>query len=243
MLNTGAGTDTVEMDNSSGAVTAVSNLNTNAGVEEYILTDDGDRLTGVDADNNSLTFENGSVLTITPINVDATALTDADDTFTVTLAASQTDGDFEFNVEGSSTGDTFEKRNDGVNNNIVFNGNNGDDNFILNGNDAGSTTVYDGGAGTDSVTLSGGTIIDDGFTSFSNIEVLTAEVGATVQATLGANADTAGIVQIAGSAGNDNVVLDAAFDNALDVTSLQTGDDIFDAGALTSSNEVDFVFK
>jgi VCBS repeat-containing protein len=234
-LNTGAGIDTVEMDNSTGAVNAVSNLDTNSTVENYRLTDDGDRVLNVtDADNNTLEFQNGNVNTLTEINVDFTALTDGDDTARVTLNANQQDADFAFNVEGSSTSDTFEKRNDGVDNNIDFDGNAGNDNFILNGGDAGSTTEYSGGDGFDSVTLSGGQITDDGFVNFDTIENLQSEVGQVVNARLGVEADQSGLQQITGSDGNDDVVADSQFNNDMTVIT-GPGDDRFDFGDTSGS--------
>lgn len=234
-LNTGAGSDTVEMDNSTGAVNAVSNLDTNSTVENYGLTNDGDRVLNVtDADDNTLEFQNGNVTTLTEINVDFTALTDGDDTARVTLNANQQDADFAFNVEGSSTSDTFEKRNDGVDNNIDFDGNDGNDNFILNGGDAGSTTEYSGGDGFDSVTLSGGQIIDDGFVNFDTIENLQSEAGQVVNARLGAEADKSGLQQITGSDGNDDVVADSQFNNDMTVIT-GLGDDRFDFGDTSGS--------
>ena len=239
-LNMGADNDTVQMDNSTGAVTAVSNLDTNSTVENYVLTDDGDRFVGNDFDNNTLTFLNGNVNTLTEINVDATALTDPQDSFRVTLDASQQDADFAFNVEGSSTADTFEKRNDGVDNNIDFNAGDGSDNFILNGGDAGSTTAYDGGAGFDQVTLSGGTITDDGFVAMENIEGLNSETGVALVAQLGAEADRAnssGTLRITGSDLGDDVVTDSQFNNGV-VADIGLGDDKFDFSA--SSGTVTF---
>lgn len=239
-VNTGSGIDTVEMDNSSAQVNAVSNLDTNSTVENYRLTDDGDRLIGNDLDNNTLEFQNGNVNTLTEINVDFTALTDNQDTARVTLNANQQDVDFAFNVEGSSTSDTFEKRNDGVDNNIDFDGNDGNDNFILNGGDAGSTTEYSGGDGFDSVTLSGGQITDDGFVNFDTIENLQAEAGQVVNARLGTEADQSGLQQIAGSDGNDDVVADSQFNNDMTVIT-GPGDDRFDFG--DTSGSITFVAR
>jgi Ca2+-binding RTX toxin-like protein len=230
VLNAGADDDTVELDNSSGTVMAVSNLSTNQSVENYVLTSDGN--TPVTSNNNSLEFVSdagNNVDTQTTINVNAEALTDNDDTFTVTVDGSVQDDDFGFDVEGSEEDDTFVKNNDGVDNNINFRGNEGNDNFILNGADAGSTTIYDGGADKDTVSLSGGQILDDGFTSMSNIEVLTAVDGAAVDAALGFEADRAGIVELQGTAGDDNVLLDAVFNNDL-LVNIGDADLFSDAG-------------
>lgn len=240
-LNLGAGNDTVRLMNNEGTVTAVSNLTNNATVENYIVDADGNvGGSASETNNNSLTFvQTGPanvVNTLTTINIDSQNLTDDPDTFTVTLAASQQDADFAYNWTGGEENETLVKRNDGVDNNIDFDAGAGNDNFILNGGDAGSTTEYDGGAGFDTVTLSGGQITDDGFVMMENIEHLTSETGAIVDARLGAEADRAndsGFFTITGSNaadGNDDVVADPDFDNNTTVFT-GSGDDNYDFGS------------
>jgi len=242
VLNLGAGADTVQMDNSTGTVTAVSNLNTNATVENYVLTDGGNVNGGAsETNNNSLTFvQTGAanvVNTLTTININSEALTDDPDTFTVTLDASQQDADFAYNFTAGEENDTMVKRNDGVNNNIDFKGGDGNDNFILNGGDAGSTTKFDGGDEFDTVTLSGGQITDDGFVGMKNIENLDSETGVAVDARLGEEAAKSGLGQITGSELGDDVVSDSQFNS--DVTVITNGgDDTFDFSA--SSGAVTF---
>jgi Ca2+-binding RTX toxin-like protein len=185
-INLGSGNDTVQLDVSADAVTATSNLDTNASVENYVIVDGVNAVGGdtngaistANIDDSVLEFQNGNVGTLTTINVDASALEDSDDSFTVRLNANQQDADFAFNVTGSGVSDTFEKRNDGVDNNVVFNGNDGDDNFIIDGGDAGSTTEYNGGSGDDTLTVTNGSkITDDGFVEMTSVEVLTSESG------------------------------------------------------------------
>ncbi|MBY8824497.1 beta strand repeat-containing protein [Sphingomonas colocasiae] len=230
----GAGTDSVILDNTNGAVTAKVNLTNFSDVEQFTILANGDVGNDglADFDDNSLTFTGGNVGTLTQIKVDASALTDQNDSFTMTLAAGQTDADFQFNVYGSSTETNVVKRNVGTNNNINFHGGTGVDSLFIDGSDLGSTVTMDGGAGLDRIVQTQGffktALTDDAFVNISNVEILTGEDAGDLNATLGFEADQAGIVRIDDTAGNDKVTFDAAFNNATTVN-LTGGNDTINA--------------
>ena len=101
------------------------------------------------------------------------------------------------------------------------------DQLAINGGDLGSTTTFDGGAGIlDAIIQTGGTISDDSYVNVSNVEILTGTTA--INATLGAEAASSGLVRIIGTAGNDVVLLDAAFNKSLTI-SLGGGDDTINA--------------
>ena len=185
-ISGGSGSDTVSLENQSGAVTAAVDLGKVTSVENFVLAGNGDRLIGVDADANTLSFTGGSVGTLTTINVNSSALTDPSDSFTVTLKAGQTDADFAFNYTGSSTTDVLVKQNTGVDNNINFQAGGGNDRALLNGSDLGSTTTINGGDGEDTIVLTGGAVTDDGFVYVSNVERLSGVNGSGLSPLVGA---------------------------------------------------------
>lgn len=230
----GAGDDSVILDNTNGTVNANVNLTNFSDVENFTVLAGGDVGNDgfADVNDNSLTFTGGNVGTLTQIKVDASALTDLNDSFTMTLAAGQTDADFQFNVFGSVTDTTVVKRNVGTNNNINFHGGSGVDTLIINGKDLGSTVTMDGGDGLDRIVQSqqfGNTALtDDAFVNVSNVEILTGESAGDLNATLGFEADQAGIVRIDDTAGDDKVTFDAAFNNATTVN-LTGGNDTINA--------------
>ena len=238
-ISGGDGTDEVELDNSTGAVTAQVDLNAVTSIEQYTLTHHGDRGTGVDSDDNSLTFGDPTlqgvdiVGTITDIAIDASELTDADDSFTMTVDSTLTDADFAFIVEGAGAGVdvTIKKENLGTNNNITFNGAASNDSFEIDGDDLGSTIEFTGGTGTDSIVQTGGVIDDDGYRGVSEVENLVASSGGNLDATLGQRAEESGLTDIVGGSGNDDVRIDAALDGSFDVDLTEGGDDSFDGDA------------
>ena len=229
----GAGIDRVELDNSTGTVNGTVSLTTFRDVERYVLTSGGDLGAGVDANANTLVFRDAAltaVNTLTKIDVDSRALTDGDDSFTVTLDASLLDPDFAFDVYGNAVATTLIKNNGGTNNNIFFIGGSGVDTFIANGSDFGATTAFDGNGGTDRILLNNNVpISDDGFVNVSEVEILGAVAGFSVNATLGGEASQAGIVRIEGTTLNDNVLFDPAFTTAVTVNLGNGGDDVINA--------------
>lgn len=232
----GAGNDTLTLDNSGGQVNATVNLANVTSIENYILTDDGDRFTGADVDDNSLTFVGAGNLvgSVTPISIDASALTDSDDSFTVTLDSGLADADFSFTVLGAGTGVdvTVNKQNLGVNNNINFVGAASNDMLIINGDDLGSTVAFSGGAGLDRILQSGGQIDDDGFLGVTGVEVLATSGSSALNATLGSAASAAGLTTITGRSANDVVLVDSGFAPAGPIAvNLGFGSDNFDGGA------------
>lgn len=238
-ISGGDGTDEVELDNATGAVNAMVDLNAVTSIEQYTLTHHGDRGTGVDSDDNSLTFGDPTlqgvdiVGTITDIAIDASALTDADDSFTMTVDSTLTDADFAFIVEGAGAGVdvTIKKENLGTNNNITFNGAASNDSFEIDGDDLGSTIEFTGGTGTDSIVQTGGVIDDDGYRGVSEVENLVASSGGNLDATLGQRAEDSGLTDIVGGSGNDDVRIDAALDGNFMVDLTEGGDDSFDGDA------------
>ncbi|WMW81081.1 Ig-like domain-containing protein [Undibacterium cyanobacteriorum] len=239
VIDGGADTDTVELANAAFApITANVNLTNVTNVENFKLTgsgDDGDALTN-DVDANSVTFSGGTAGTITSVNVNASALTDAKDSFKVTLAAG-TNANYQFNITGSSTSDTFEKLNVGVNNNVSFNAGAGNDSVVITGGDLGANITVLGGTGEDSLVQNGGVFIDDDMQNVFGVEVLTtvAGPGKAINAVLGAQVDAnMGLQKIVGGANNDRVILDAAFGavtTALNVNLAAGGNDTINAGA------------
>lgn len=232
----GAGTDTVQLDNTNGAVTANVNLSIVTGVERYAFVANGDRTPGVDVDNNTLVFSNAgpaTVGTLTTIEVNAQTLTDVNDTFAVRIDSTITEADFAFNIFGGATTTTVQKDNVGINNNINYQGGAGTDTFIINGNDLGSTTIFNGAGGIDTIVQTGGTISDDSYVGVTNVERLTAS-GVGVAAVLGAVAAASGLQTIVGTAMNDVITLDPAFNAPLTFI-LGAGNDTFNGGGVSST--------
>lgn len=235
-ISGGTGTDTVQLDNTPGAVTANVNLSIVTGVERYAFVANGDRTPGVDADNNTLVFSNAgpaTVGTLTTIEVNAQTLTDVNDTFAVRIDSTVTEADFAFNIFGGPTTTTVQKDNVGTNNNINYQGGAGTDTFIINGNDLGATTIFNGAGGIDTIVRTGGTISDDSYVGVTNVERLTAS-GVGVAAVLGAVAAASGLQTIVGTALNDVITLDPAFNAPLTFI-LGAGNDTFNGGGVSSS--------
>lgn len=244
-------TDTIELDNSNAAVTATANLNNVSSIELYEFSANGDRVAGVtDADNNSLTFTNGSIGSLTPITVDASKITDGDDSVTVTIAASVLDADYAFTVIGAGAGvDTNVLKLNALTNtqnNINFSGQDGDDNLFISGNDLGGTVTFSGGGGLDSIRQIGGDIgnlvTDDGYRGVSGVEILTVAGSAAVlsnrvNAVLGSQASASGLATVVGGTGNDAVTFDAGFARgiAVDLLTNTGGNDDIDAGAVAAA--------
>ena len=249
-INGGSGSDSVKLMNQTGPVAGIVanvDLDTVTSIENYIMEGDGDRVAGPDNDTHSITFQGGNIGTVTPILIDSANVTDTGDTLNVTIAGDgapggveDVDADFAFTVMGGAGVDNFTKNNVGANNNIDWDGGANDDMFSIAGGDMGSSTTINGNTGTDTLNQLSGTFIDDDFTNVSSMEILTGVN--QVVATLGAEADEAGIVTINGGAGDDNVTLDAAFDNDLTVfmddpvgSLADGGDDTIDGSASTSA--------
>ncbi|NJC05712.1 Ca2+-binding RTX toxin-like protein [Sphingomonas kaistensis] len=242
----GLGTDVIELDNTTGAVVGTVDLANVTGIDSFRILASGNRTAGVDTDNNVLTFSSsvGDVVTsVTPVNIDASALTDGDDSLTVVIASTVTDSDFSFNITGSATTTTVDKQNVGINNNINFTGGTGVDILRIAGSDAGSTVIFNGGAGNDQIIQTGASALtDDGFIGLSSVEILGSAT--TINAVLGSRASAAGIVRINGTAGNDVVTVGAGFTTAL-LVNLGGGNDNISAlaspAALTfAANAADF---
>lgn len=226
----GAGNDTIELNNSSGRVVGTADL-ANVSVETFRVLSDGNRGAGIDADSNVLTFTSSQaevVTGVTPVNVDASALTDGDDSLTVVIGASVLDSDFTFNVAGSSTNTNVDKQNVGTGNIINFAGGSGVDTLRIAGADAGSTVTFNGNGGLDRIVQTGSSAITDaGFTGLTSVEILSADTA--INAVLGSQASAAGIVRVDGTASNDALTAGADFSNAL-LINLGAGDDSANGG-------------
>ena len=256
--------DQVIMQNMQGAVNAVVDLDTQSGFETFLLEGTGNRTVGTDADAHTLTFQDGNVGTVTDITIDGSASTDSLDSLTVRLAGTNdsfvdpngnqalpaatgdVDSDFSFFITGTSGDDTLIKGNVGNNNKIDANFGDGADTVRATGQDLGDMSLDGGtqGEGNAVDQIVNGPMIDDDFINLLNFDILTSSglsggPGA-LDAILGREADEAGFSEVVGSAQDDVVTIDPAFDNALTVNLAQGGNDKFDAGA--SSSTVNFVF-
>ncbi|WP_257558341.1 Calx-beta domain-containing protein [Sphingobium sp. CFD-2] len=249
-------TDTIELDNSGGAVTATVNLDNVTSIELYEFSTDGDRNASVaDVDNHSLTFSNGAVGSLTAITVDASRITDSDDSVTVVidgpLIGTVNDPDYAFNIIGAGAGveTNVMKLNSvgNIQNNINFSGQDGDDNLFISGNDLGGTVTFSGGGGTDSIRQIGGDvgnlITDDGYRGVSGVEVLTVAGGGLfsgnnrLNAVLGSEAGGSGLTTVIGGSNGDDVIFDAGFGRGvtIDLLTNSGGNDDIDAGAVSAA--------
>jgi Ca2+-binding RTX toxin-like protein len=235
-INGGLGTDEVQLNNMTvaGAVVATVNLTNVTGIEGYRFTGSGDRTIGTDADANSITFTNGAVDTLTLVSLNASAITDPDDSLTVTWAAS-VDADYSFSVTGSAVNDVFIKSPGGNNNNITMNAGNGNDILRIDSGDLGANIAFNGEGGFDTIQLTGGAtaLQDDDLFAVTGTEHLQG-YGTQLWVTLGAEGDEAGINTLTSDANGSNVLLDPMFNNNLTVN-LGTGTDWIKAGNSTST--------
>ena len=231
VIDGGAGDDTIELDNSMGGVEAYVDLDNVSSIENYELTSSGDLGAGVDANDNLLVFtgDSDSVTDVTVINVDASMLTDTDDSLTVRLDSNLQEGDYSFVITGGAATTIVDKDNLGVDNNIDFNGGSGEDILQIDGDDLGSTVEFDGNGGRDVIYQTGGTITDDGFISVTGVEVISGDAG-MIDVVLGQRAEVAGINEVEGTDGDDMVVLGAGYDGTLTL-SLMGGTDTVNGGA------------
>lgn len=241
----GDGSDTIELDVTSGSVFAQADLTNVTGVERFavVSTDGkgGDRVANTntgDVDNNFLdivnapsTLYNGT----TSVEVDNRGLTDAADSLNVRIFGNVLDTDLVFNIIGSDTArTTVEKYNFNTASIINFTGGAGVDELLLGGGDGGLNINFNGGGGSeDRLIQNGGFLTDIGFINLSNVEVLAAAafVGSTINANLGAEAAAAGIVRVDGTAGNDNLTVSSGFSNSSGLlVVVGGGDDTVNAG-------------
>ena len=156
VINGGAGTDIIQIDNSAAAVKAEINIGDKvSNIEKVVVKDadgssastaqaveiiiDGGGIAGVESDNST---DNTDV----SIEIDASVITDTNDTTTITLS-DIADKDYSFTVKGAASVDTVS--GSGVVDTIFGNG--GADSI----DGAAGDDVIDGGAGNDSIT--GGT--------------------------------------------------------------------------------------
>lgn len=250
-IDGGAGNDTIAFNNGEEnlnfveQVNAIVDLARVTSIENFVFTDSGDLDPDfVDSENHLVTFRGAGNLvgTLTTLTVDTSAITDGDDSVTVVLEGGPggvTDPDFAFTIRGAGEGVavTVDKQNLNINNNINFVGGASDDTLRIDGVDLGSTIRFSGGTGLDTLVQTGGDFDDDGFDNISGVEVLSADtgVGDRLDATLGAQAGAAGFTTIIGGLGNDDVLIDAAFQSFtgadIEVDLSQGGNDTFDASA------------
>lgn len=200
VITDNGGVDTVVFQNgaagNAGGIHASVDLTNVTGVEEYTFATDG----AGGADAHTLAFRNGDIDTLTKITVDASPVTDANDSLSVTLEAS-IDVDYEFDLTGTAGNDLFIK--EGVNNNnLIISGADGDDILRIDAGELGANVLFDGGEGGetegDALQLSGGAFTDDDFVSVvdGTVERLITVNGVQMNAVLGAEAASAGISKI-----------------------------------------------
>lgn len=186
-------------------------------------------------------------------------ITQALGTGVTTIAAGSATGALKFTTSDNSTSVTTGSGND-----TVTTGAGNDTITLGAGNDiitsGGGRDNIDGGAGTDRIqfasadfdsndTVAGGdgidsivltdtnsvTYTDSDFRYVTGIETITATGNANVVVDFNANADAAGIATITGvGAGNDNITIGSAFDNALTIN-LDTGNDTVNAAGSNAS--------
>jgi Ca2+-binding RTX toxin-like protein len=164
------------------------------------------------------------------LNLDATLETDTTATITVTgTEGSDTVTAGVFGPAAGSAGAAGAAKF-----NITFGG--GDDTFIKQSENFGGNDTISGGAGTDTIALGGDTLVTDAaFAHVSSVEVL-ASTG-NLNATLGTNANTAGINQVVldpSADQNSSVTFASGFTNPVEVV-MGAGNDIVDASATTAS--------
>lgn len=106
------------------------------------------------------------------------------------------------------------------------NGGAGNDRIEFDGAAFGSPDTVAGGDGTDTIVLTANaTYADSDFRNVTGVEIITASGNQGLVVDFNANADAASVSTISGAgAGNDNITIGSAFDNALRVN-LGTGDD------------------
>lgn len=240
----GSGYDTIQVDitpvTAFGAFADV-NLTTVTGVENFALVS-LDGLGGdydpdaVDANDNFIRFNNAAAdlySAATTIRVDGRGLTDADDRLIVQINNNVADADIVFDIVGSDTATTrVEKFNFGVANEIRFAGGAGSDQLVINGGDASLNVTFNGNGGEDSILLFGGALADSAFSNFSSVEVVGSAFDNAINAFLGFQAASAGIVRVDGSSQGDNVTVTSGFVNSAGLlVTLNGGNDIINAGS------------
>ncbi len=244
-LTLGAGTDTVRIDNSGGAVTAVIDMDDISGLENVTVYDANGAATTAEA--VSITFTAVSEGDIQTVTVDGSVITDADDdltvnasavavattTFTITGGAGDdilTGGDGADTITGGSGADTI----NGDGGNDILTGGAGNDIFSTTSALLTGLDTISGGSGTDVLSVTdASTVVDDDFTSVTSVETLTlADAAHTV--TLGSNAASAGIVTVNGGTDVDTITLGALYTNTVTVAA-GTGADIITATNYTGT--------
>lgn len=173
--------------------------------------------------------------TLTNLDIDGRALEDELDTLQIFLS-NTIDQDYTFSISGPLLGDgVIEKEAGGANNNISIDFGTGDDRLIIAANEFGANIDVDFDGGFDTVEISSGLNQDDDYVGVQTgtLEQLTSSAGVMLMATLGAQADRAGLNTITTNDAGSNIALDPVFNNALDLN-VANGVDIFDASGTLS---------
>lgn len=178
----------------------------------------------------SIFGDDTDVDTLTNLDIDGSVLEDELDTLEIFLS-NTIDQDYTFSISGPMSGDgVVEKEAGGANNNIDIDFGAGEDRLIIAANEFGANIDVDFDGGFDTVEISSGLNQDDDYVGVQTgtLEQLTSSTGVMLMATLGAQADRAGLNTITTNNGGSNIVLDPVFNNALDLN-VGDGVDIFDA--------------
>ena len=205
----GAGSDTLEVTAAGGAATTLGSV-TNVETIKIVGTTLNSGVTLFDA--NATYAGSSSFQTIT---VDATALTTGIATINAVAEA-----DAKVIIKGGGGADII-TASASSNLGDTISGNGGND--IINISTAGFTSAdtIDGGTGTNTISLTNNaTVVDADFTNVTLVQTLTAAAGESLNATLGALANSSGLATInladTGTA-NDSITVGAGFTNALTV--------------------------
>ncbi|WP_343343882.1 Ig-like domain-containing protein [Sphingomicrobium sp. XHP0239] len=245
VINGGAGTDTILLDVRGVGNTAIDadvNLSNVTNVENYAFLGNGITDNPATAANenaaqvNTLTFTGGSVTSVTPINIDTSAVTDVNDTNVIEI--NTPDNDYTFNITGGASRTVVNKLNVGVDNNINFTGGSGVDVLAIDGDDAGSTVDFDGNGGRDIIAVTGGDLEDDAFIDIEDVEIVQL-TDDTDSVTVGSRAAQAGIDTIVGTDTDDDITVGQGFDNDLTIVTGE-GNDFINASEAEGDIIVDF---
>ncbi|MBW3050285.1 hypothetical protein DNJ72_09045 [Prochlorococcus marinus XMU1403] len=182
-IDGGAGTDTISLDNSAASVTAVINIGDKVSNVEKIVVKDADGLAANSAETFNITIDGNGVAGVqgdnstdnedVQITIDASVITDTNDTVTYTLSDIG-DADYSFVIKGGASVDDV--TGSGVVDTISGNG--GAD--VLKG--GAGDDVIDGGVGDDDITggtgqdtMTGGTGSDEFFFALASGEATVAK--------------------------------------------------------------------
>ena len=223
----GAGTsDTLRFNSTTnGAITQTSGLNNVTKIEKFLAYGDSTA-------NLSITTHDNNAAADKTLTIDGSALT------TGTLAADVTADTDGYNVViGGGAADTITGSASTYGDSLT--GGAGDDTFSFASANLTMQDTIAGGTGNDVLTFSdAATVVDSDFTSVTSVEYVTNSGSHTMNVTLGAAAQSAGVTRVTlTGATNDVVTVGSGFTGNLRVT-VGTGDDTVTATSYTGNLDV-----